>query len=205
MRRAGHLPRSALILLATSAFLAGCVGLGSPESPASSTSVTAAVPDVPRGAHIALGKRLLAANEPELAYDAFLTSIRLEGLSAEALVGAGIASEKQGLRTAARRYFEQALEIDAESLIAYNNLGVVLFRLKEYYPARDAFRAAFALSSGRSGIAQRNLNRTEAVVAQIEEAEQSDPAVSYRVERLGTSEFRITPSVETQAELMEAE
>jgi len=201
MRGAGPLPRLTVILLATALALPGCT---EPMAQAASEPGTQAQ-QAPRGAYIALGKRLLAADEPELAYKAFLTSIRLQGLSAEALTGAGIASEKQGLLTSARRHFEQALKVDPESLTANNNLGVVLFRLREYYPARDAFRAAYALSSGRSEIAERNLNRAEAVVAQIEQAEQPDPAVSHRVVRLGTSEFRITPSVDTQAELIEAE
>jgi Flp pilus assembly protein TadD len=202
MRRAGVPPLLSVLLLASILSVAGCAESGAlaagPKPPARTL-------EAPLGAYLALGKQLLDVNEPELAYKAFLTSMRLEGLSAEALTGAGIASEKQGLLTAARRHFESALEIDPESLTAHNNLGVVLFRLKEYYPARDAFRAAYALSSGRSGIAERNLNRAEAVVAQIEVAEQPDPAVSHRVVRLGTSEFRITPSVETQAELIEAE
>jgi Flp pilus assembly protein TadD len=156
------------------------------------------------GGYLALGKRYLNIDQPELAYDAFMASIRVEGLTAEALTGAGIASEKQGLLTEARRHFDRALALDPESLAANNNLGVVLFRLREYYPAREAFRAAFALSSGQNEIAERNLNRVEEVVAQIEAAEKSDPAVSYRVVRLGTNEFRITPAPDAAPELIQA-
>lgn len=206
MRPAGPPPvlLFALLLVAGSP-LTGCTGTGplaGLESPPASPAVAAQGPGA--GGYLALGKRLLTIDEPELAYDAFLASIRTEGLTAEALTGAGIASEKQGLLTEARRFFERALTLDPESLAANNNLGVVLFRLREYYPAREAFRAAFALSSGQNEIAVRNLNRVEEVVAQIEEAETSDPAVSYRVVRLGTSEFRITPPPEGTAELIEA-
>lgn len=160
---------------------------------------------VPKGTYIQVGQNLLAAREPDLAYDAFLTSIRVDGISAPALVGAGIAQEQLGLLTTAKRYMQQAVETDPNSIPAYNNLGVVLFKLNEYYPARDAFRTAYALSSGRSEIAERNLNRVQAIIVEIEAAGQQDPEVSHRVVRLGTSEFRITPIEKTPAEMIGAE
>ena len=160
---------------------------------------------VQKGAFIELGRSLLASGEPELAYNAFLASIRVDGISADALIGAGIAVRKQGLLTQARRYFEKALELEPDSVSANNNLGVVLLHLREYYPARDAFRVAYAVSSGTSEVAERNLNRVEAVIAEIELAGQEDPNVSHRVVRLGSGVFRITPKEETPAEMIEAE
>lgn len=201
MRHAA-VPRLWLCALVVSVLsLGGCVESGGPPGVSASSQAPAAQP----GAYLEAGRRLLAADEPELAYKAFMNAIRVDGLSAEALIGAGLASEKQGMLVTARRYFENALEIDPNSAAANNNLGVVLFRLKEYHAARNAFRAAFALSSGRSEIAERNLNRTEAVLAQIEEPEETVPAVSHRVVRLGTSEFRITPLTTPSAEMMQAE
>jgi Flp pilus assembly protein TadD len=205
MRFAGRPPVLFVILSAAGLIVSGCTETGplaNLESRPTNPAVAAQAPG--NGGYLALGKRYLSIDEPELAYDAFVASMRTEGLTAEALTGAGIASEKQGLLTEARRFFDRALTLDPESLAANNNLGVVLFRLKEYYPAREAFRAAFALSSGQNEIAERNLNRVEVVVAQIEEAEKSDPAVSYRVVRLGTSEFRITPAPEESPELIQA-
>jgi len=196
----------ATVLSVFGLLLAACVATGKPAVSSVAAEPTAtAVTAASSRRYLRLGAAHLAGGEPRLAYDAFMTSIRVEGLTAEALVGAGIASEKQGMLTAARRHFEQAIEIEPESIAAHNNLGVALFLLKEYYPARDAFRVAFALSSGRNGIAERNLNRAEAVVAQIEKPEKPDPAISHRVVRLGTSEFRITPLAETSAEMMGAE
>ncbi|HSF93424.1 MAG TPA: tetratricopeptide repeat protein [Thermohalobaculum sp.] len=196
--RATRCALAALVLCLPGQSLVGCAPTGEQKA--------FAPEDAPAGTYLKLGKSLLLANEPELAFDAFIASIRLDGVSAEALTGAGIASQKQGLLTAARRYFEQAVELDPTSVTANNNLGVVLFLMNEYYPARDAFRAAYALSSGRSEIAERNLNRTEAVVAQIEEARQEDPETSHRVVRLGTSVFRITPSEDASpAEMIGAE
>jgi hypothetical protein len=46
---------------------------------------------------------------------------------------------------------------------------VVLYQMKEYYTARDEFRSAFAISSGKSEMAALNLNRAEATIASIEE------------------------------------
>ena len=190
----GRIPIASLLLAATA--LAACAAQDRPAEP----QQTAAP-----GAYLVHGKRLLAINEPEAAFDAFMASIRVDGVSAEALVGAGIAAQKQGLLTASRRYLEQAARIDPASVAAHNDLGVVLFLLKEYYPARDAFRVAFALSSGTSEIAERNLNRADAVVAEIEQAGQEDPEISHRVVRLGTSAFRITPVGEPPAEMIGAE
>jgi len=214
MKRAGGNRPLLLATLPLAGFLlSGCLEPGASAVSASATATEpatgparpAAVAATPDRTYLKLGAALLAADEPRQAYDAFMASIRVEGLSAEALIGAGIASERQGLLTAARRHFEKALELDAESLAANNNLGVVLLRLKEYYLARDAFRVAFALSSGRSEIAERNLARAEMAVALIEEAEKADPAVSHRVVRLGTSEFRITPLAESPAEMIGAQ
>jgi Tfp pilus assembly protein PilF len=141
--------------------------------------------------YMSLGARLLYAREPELAQKAFTASLSRDGVSAEALTGIAIALQQQGLLTEARRFLEQARELAPNSVTANNNLGVVLFALKEYYPARDAFRMAFALSSGTSELAERYLNQSEEVIAQIELTGEVDPAITYRVERLGSSEFRL--------------
>jgi Flp pilus assembly protein TadD len=136
-----------------------------------------------------------------MAIKAFLRSMTSEGVSAEAMTGAGIAYQQQGLLTVARRHFEQALQLAPNSVIAHNNLGVVLYQLEEYYPARDEFRTAFALSNGTSEMAERNLNRAEATIAAIEMVPETDQAVSHDVIRLGGGEFRLVeaPSPETDA------
>ena len=158
--------------------------------------------EVPAGSYLALGKRMLAAREPDLALDAFLISMSVDGISAEAMTGAGIASQRQGLLTSAQRYFEQARELAPESIIAHNNLGVVLYMLKEYYPARNSFRRAFALSDGKSEMVERNLQRVEETIALIEEVPATNPAISHDVIRLGTSEFRLIETVSPEADVM---
>ena len=79
---------------------------------------------------------------------------------------------------------------------------VLLYMLKEYYPARNAFRRAFALSNGESKMAERNLNRVEATIAQIEEIPATNPAISHDVIRLGTSEFRLIETASREADVM---
>ncbi len=182
--------------------------LGACEQPRSGLAETEPPPTVStrRGeTYMSLGARLLYAREPELAQRAFTASLSHEGITAEALTGIAIALQQQGMATAARRYLEQARERAPTSVTANNNLGVVLFGLKEYYRARDAFRAAFALSSGTDEIAERYLNETEELIAQIEETGELDPAVIYRVERLGSSQFRLVGMETPAPELAAAE
>lgn len=182
-----HGPRSA-ILVALSLVIGACTeqqgGLSALQSP---PEVSPAQSET----YLKLGNRLLAAREPDLAMKAYLSSMTAEGITADALTGAGIAAQQQGLLTAARRYLQEASLQAPDSVHAHNNLGVVLYQLKEYYPARNAFRTAFALSSGTSEFAARNLNRVEEFIAQIEANQPVDTSISHDVLRLGSSEFRL--------------
>lgn len=142
---------------------------------------------------INVGKRALVAGEYDLALEAFQQSLLAEGPTAEAFTGAGVAAEHLGLQTMAARHFAEARDLAPNSVAANNNLGVVLFRLKEYYPARQAFQTAFALSGGRDGLAIENLRKVEVAIAEIEAGQMwVDPAVNYSVRRLGSSEFELT-------------
>jgi Flp pilus assembly protein TadD len=152
--------------------------------------------------YLSLGKRLLAAREPDLAMKAFVASMTKEGISAEAMTGAGIAAQQQGLLTSAQRYFIQARELAPNSVITHNNLGVVLYLLEEYYPAREEFRTAYALSSGRNEMAERNLNRVEETIAGIEQVAETNTAISHDVVRLGSSEFRLVESASPEVEVI---
>ncbi len=196
--RRGILPA---VLIASGLLAGACTG---PENMAGGATAGAVVREAPAGqtnTYLSLGKHMLAAREPDLAMKAFLASMSAEGISAEAMTGAGIAAQQQGLLTSARRYFEQARELAPDSVIAHNNLGVVLYKLKEYYPARNAFRTAFALSSGKSEMAERNLNLAEATIARMEKVPETDPAISHDVIRLGSSEFRLIEAASPEAEV----
>jgi Tfp pilus assembly protein PilF len=151
--------------------------------------------------NLSRGKFMLTAGEPELAMKEFLISMSVDGISAEAMTGAGIAAQQQGLLTSAQDYFERARALDPKSVAAHNNLGVVLYMRKEYYPAQEAFQTAFALSSGTSGTAERNLNRVEATIAQIEGLAETYPAVVENEVILDASEFKSTKEDSPETEL----
>ncbi|HET7410247.1 MAG TPA: tetratricopeptide repeat protein [Paracoccaceae bacterium] len=114
---------------------------------------------------LALGTGLLAAGQPDRAEDAFIRSLRVEGVTAAAFTGAGVAAHRQGLLTEATRYFERAKEIDPGSVAAHNNLGAALYGLGRLRAARHAFRTAFDLSGGTSGKAAQNLGMAELAIA----------------------------------------
>lgn len=148
-----------------------------------------------KGTYLNMGRQLLASNQPDLAQDAFIRSLRTEGVTAAALTGAGLASERQGLMHDARRYFEHAVLLAPNSVVAQNNLGAVLYRIGDYHSARRAFQAAFALSSGTSRIAEQNLGMTDMALARAEGLEMPMDPNPVPLQRLGTGEYIIgTPT-----------
>lgn len=154
----------------------------------------------PAQSYLSLGKSLLATNEPALAMRAFTASMSTEGVTPEAMTGAGIAARRQGLLTAARRYLEEARSLAPRSPAVHNNLGVVLLELKEYHAARAAFRTAVELSAEENDAALENLARAEAAISR--QAPPTDEAGTPRVVRLGTDRFQIVEAgvPETEAE-----
>lgn len=145
-----------------------------------------------------VGVRLLSRGEPEAAEMAFVRSLNDEGRSAEALSGLAVAAEEQGQYNKARRFFELAQEADPDSVLTNNNLGVALYRAGEYHAAKQAFDAAFALSNGASEVAAHNLELAEAAIRQEAEGARPNPALSHRVVRLGSSEYRLVPQSATE-------
>jgi tetratricopeptide (TPR) repeat protein len=143
-----------------------------------------------------LGRELLAADQPDQAYDAFIRSLRVEGVTATALTGAGVAAERQGLLTEARRYFEQASLLAPGSVTVQNNLGAVLYRLGELHDARNAFQAALMLSNGTSEMAARNLSISEIAIRRADVAAArrvGGPALNpHRLERVGPARYRLS-------------
>jgi len=184
------------ILIATGLFCGACAELIDAVAPEAS-----AISETPQPAsYLSLGNKLLAAREPDLAMKAFLSSMSVEGITVEAMTGAGIAAQQQGLLITARRYFEQASQLAPDSVIAHNNLGVVLYTLKEYYPAREEFKSAFALSSGRSERAMQNLDRAEAAIARIEKIPETDGTIAQEVISRENGEFQLIDSASPEAD-----
>ena len=180
------------------ALLGGCASSGAVPLPPPEEPTEGALAEAGES-WLTIGKRLLTAGEHELAMQAFERSLVLEGPSAEAMTGAGLAAEAQGLLTMAARYFEKARDLAPASVVAHNNLGVVLFRLDEPYRARQAFLTAFALSDGTSPMAMQNLRLSEQVIAEREaKLAVVDAAMNFRVDRRGSSEFKLSPLKPTQ-------
>ena len=151
------------------------------------------------GTYLNMGRQLLSSNQPNLAQDAFIRSIRVEGLSAAALNGAGLASERMGLLNDAKRYFERAAKLDPNSVTAQNNLGAVLYRLGEYHAAKRAFQSAFALSSGTNRVARQNVGLSEQAIRRAEANDDSLLPNPVPLQRRGTGEYILgTPTVTEQ-------
>lgn len=149
------------------------------------------------------GRILLRRGDYQGAQDAFIRSIRIEGQTVAALSGAGVASEKQGLLSEARRYFELAAATQPNSIMAHNNLGAVLYKLGDYTLAKQAFQAAFALSSGGNEIAARNLAITQQAIRREYGASADQEVNPATLQRLGSGEYKLLE--ETQKKTAKSE
>ncbi|MEM7056285.1 MAG: tetratricopeptide repeat protein [Pseudomonadota bacterium] len=145
----------------------------------------------PRTSYLDLGRQYLRAGEVAQAKAAFVRSMRVEGYTAAALTGAGLAAERQGLLTEARRFFERAKAKAPGSVLAHNNLGAVLYRMGEYHAAKQAFQAAFALSSGTSRVATHNLALSELAIRKALDDNPPEVPNPLPLQREGSGEYRI--------------
>ncbi|MBY8976339.1 tetratricopeptide repeat protein [Rhodobacteraceae bacterium NNCM2] len=139
-------------------------------------------------ASIQQGRRALRFKDYDQARKYFIASINQGGVTPEALTGIGLAEEGFGHLGEAERFHRMALRLAPDSIVAHNNLGVALFRAGEYHQAKQAFQAAFAISSGRNTVAEHNLRLAELAVAQ---ADANAVAVieAHSLQRMGTSEY----------------
>jgi tetratricopeptide (TPR) repeat protein len=186
-------PVATLLALSLALAAAGCELL--PPDPLAELEPPPPLPQ-PTTSWLDLGRQLMAADRPDEAHDAFIRSMRVEGITAAALTGAGVAAERRGLLTEARRYFEEARQRAPDSVTAHNNLGAVLYRLGELQDARDAFKAALVLSNGADQVAARNLGisevalrRTDAAAARQVDGPELNP---HRLERVGPAHYRLS-------------
>lgn len=124
---------------------------------------------------LTVGHRLMAAGEYELALQAYTRAISEQGLNADILSALGTANLKLGRLQQSRTFLGMAIERDESFVPAWNNLGVTLTELGEYREAREAFRLAFALDSGRSEEIRQNLIYAEQNVSSITSPEAAEP------------------------------
>ena len=106
---------------------------------------------------LTVGHRLMAAEEYELALDAYTRAVGETGVTSEVLTSIASANMKLGRLGQARQIFYAAVEKDDRNVAAWNNLGVTLIGLQEYAEAREAFKVAFGLDAGKSSEIRDNL------------------------------------------------
>lgn len=145
----------------------------------------------PGQSYFDLGVILLATREHREAERAFTRSLSAEGMSPQTLTGLGIAAANQGHLGRAQGILENARELAPEDPVILNNLGLVLYGLGEYHAAKQAFHAAFLISSGQDRLAEANLAKTEQAIALTSPGIDYNPAVSHTVQRIGASEYRL--------------
>lgn len=145
------------------------------------------------------GRRALRFKDYAQAKKNFIASINQGGVTAQALTGIGLAEEGLGHLKDAERFLRLALRLAPDSIIAHNNLGVVLFRGGKYHEAQQAFQAAFAISSGQNSIAEHNLRLANLAVAEID-ANEAGTVEAYRLSRIGSSEYLLQSTAVSLAE-----
>lgn len=106
---------------------------------------------------LAVGHRLMAAGEFELALRAYFRAAADQGAGVDVLSAIGSANLRLGRLGQAESLLRRALDTDPSFVPALNNLGVVMVERARWGEARHLFQTAFALDSGRSGEIRENL------------------------------------------------
>lgn len=145
---------------------------------------------------LTVGHRLMAAGEYELALKAYYLAASEQGATVDVLSAIGSANLRLGRLGQAETRLRQAIEADESFVPAWNNLGVVLMEQGKIAEAREVFRTAFALDSGRSDEIRENL---QLAIAQTENLSYSPgEAPAYSLVRRGDGEYLLlaTPGEE---------
>lgn len=138
---------------------------------------------------IAVGNRLMAAGEYELALETFTRAALDQGLTTQILTSMGTAN--LGLRRLgqAEKLLRRAVEENTDWPVAWNNLGVLLMEKQEYPEAAQVFRRAFALDNGESDAIRDNLRLA---LAKMENPVNITPKEQeYTLEQLGDGQFSL--------------
>ena len=136
---------------------------------------------------LTVGHRLMAAGEYELALKAYYLAASEQGATVDVLSAIGSANLRLGRLGQAETRLREAIKADETFVPAWNNLGVVLMEQGKAAEAREVFRTAFALDSGRSDEIRENLR---AAIAQSENLTYAEPEVpAYSLVRRGEGEY----------------
>ncbi|MDR1231791.1 MAG: tetratricopeptide repeat protein [Spirochaetaceae bacterium] len=99
------------------------------------------------------GRALLTMNRPDEALEAFERAIALDNTEFAAYVySAGLLADKGNFVTAEQRYNELA-RLKPDYFYAYEGIGMLKMKNKEYAAARDAFLAAYAKAPSETSYA----------------------------------------------------
>ena len=134
-----------------------------------------------------VGHRLMAANEFQLALDAYTRAAVDHGLTADVLSAIGSANMRLGRLSQAEKYLQRAVEKDPNFVPAWNNLGVTQINLGQYIPARASFQRAFALDNGDSEDIRQNLILANRLVA--ESSAEIPETVNFMLVRRGNGRY----------------
>lgn len=104
-----------------------------------------------------VGNRLMAAQQYELALEAFTRAALVEGLTPEILTSIGTANLGLGRLGQAEEILRRAVKEDSTRPEAWNNLGVVLMERGNVTEAKQVFQRAYALDNGESDSIRDNL------------------------------------------------
>ncbi len=138
---------------------------------------------------VEVGNRLMAAEEYELALDAFTRAALDQGMTPEILSGLGTANLGLGRLGQSERLLRRAVEAAPDWPEAWNNLGVVLMERGEIAEATGVFRKAYGLDNGQSDSIRDNLRL--ALAKSENTANNNDANNDYKLVRRGGSDFLI--------------
>lgn len=142
---------------------------------------------------VAVGHRLIAAGEYELAIRSFNRAALDRGsLDAEILAGLGSANLGLGRLGQAETLLRRAIAADGAQPEDWNNLGVVLMEAGKITEAGQVFRRAFALDNGESVAIRDNLRL--ALAKSENSAILGTETDDYKLVRRGSSDFLIRPT-----------
>lgn len=140
--------------------------------------------------NLLVARRLMDAQEYELAIDAYSRAAIDEGLSSDILAGIGTANLGLGRLDTAERLLRKALAEDERSPEIWNNIGVILIERGEIPEAEQMFRRAFALDNGESDAIRDNLRL--ALAKSENSAYDGNTEQDYKVVRRGSGDFKIS-------------
>jgi len=138
---------------------------------------------------VEVAHRLMAAQQYELALNAFTRAALDQGLTGEILNGMGTANLGLGRLGQSETLLRRAVEAEPDWAEAWNNLGVLLMEKGEISEAQQVLRKAYALDNGQNDSIRDNLRLA------LAKSENTDNNAGqneeYKLVRRGSSEYLI--------------